>query len=1050
MIKAFLGACCLIITSSVVSQQKILWQIGKMDNSAAEFALAPAGKDSFNQNFGGENTVYQIGYSDTKNHWPYVLPGPMDAWAGGGYWSGLHPRHFPRIFFNVKNRSLKGSCRLVIDFADVNAEHAPELRVEINGHRLGMKIQTGNGKGLNGDFSQGKKVTASFDFPANWITKGLNSIQLSSVSGSWAVFDNIRLEGKGKLKLANASSSLVLSVKAAPFELDNGRIQPLLLDIIQQDKADTLKIIVAGLPPFYKRVEKGHSILEIPMPAANRNGPKIIAGTTVIAGNNVIHTGRITRSPQPMQTITNYVDLLMGTGNSRWMFKPGPSLPLSMVQIAPDNQEETWKGGYEYMVESIMGFSHFSGWTMNGLLTMPTGGPLRVNPGNENNSDSGYRSRIDKTTETAEIGKYSVLLTDTDIKAEITSTRRAALQRYTFPAMDSARIMVDLFTPGEYPHNLREARITKVNDKEIEGYATYYNAFTGRPLEQSYTVYFVLQFSKSFRSMGGWVDNEVPPVKTYLPNWHRSHSFQSQPEIEYDIQEIAGKGDVGVFLNFKTRKGEVIQVRSGVSLVDLDGARNNLQTELIEPFGWNFEKVVQYARDVWNGYLSRIQIQTDDHLQKIKFYTNLYRSLAATTVWSDADGRYRDENEEIRQLANPKDDIVSNGYQHSFWNQQQLFNLIAPEISEKWARSAIELYKNSGSFNIGPGIERIDMTQGMHPVSQILSAWQAGIRNFSLDTAYAGFKKIQALTSENPPGGDSADIDNRENNIKQDYLPIKPGSVTNTMDLSYDDWCLSQMATILGKKEDAQFFLNRSRNWRNLFDNSASSVQPKDSLGNWIAAASDPDHSSTHDPMLTWFVPQAPDSLIALVGKDRFLSLLNEAMEKPAKTDAVALDTVKQDGDNFMQLPYLYNWAGAPWLTQKWVRTIQEHFYGTTPYDAYPDEEDPAAMSSWFIMSTIGLFQMDGGCALEPVYEIGSPRYPQVKLVFNGKYNRANEFVIKATNASRENKYIQSVKLNGKIVEDFRIPQSEVLKGGQLELIMGPEPNKNWGVSRVE
>ena len=754
MIKAFFGVCCLLITSSVISQQKILWQIGKIDNSAAEFALAPSDKENFTAGFGGENTVFQIGYSNTKNHWPYVLPGPMDAWAGGGYWSGLHPRHFPRIFFNVKSRSLKGNCRFVIDFADVNAQHAPELRVEINGHRLGMKIQTGNGKGLDGDFSQGKKVTASFDFPANWIVKGLNSIQLSSVSGSWAVFDDIRLEGKGKLKLDDASSSLILSVKAASFELDNGRIQPLLVDVIQQDKDDTLKIIVAGLPPFYKKVEKGHSILEIPMPAANRNGPKIIAGTTVIAGNKVIHTGKIMRSPQPMQTLTNYVDLLMGTGNSRWMFKPGPSLPLSMVQIAPDNQDETWKGGYEYTVESIMGFSHFSDWTMNGLLTMPTGGPLRVNPGNENNSDSGYRSRIDKSTEIAEIGKYSVLLTDTDIKAEITSTRHAALQRYTFPAMDSARIMVDLFTPNEYPHNLREARITKVSDKEIEGYATYYNAFTGYPLEQSYTVYFVLQFSKSFRSMGGWVDNKVPPVKAYIPNWNRTHEFKTEPEIEYDIKEIAGKGDVGVFLNFKTRKGEVIQVRSGVSLVDLDGARNNLLTELTDPFGWNFEKLVQHARDVWNGYLSRIQIQTDDHLQKIKFYTNLYRSIAAKAVWSDVDGRYRDENEEIRQLSNTKDDIVSNGYQHAFWNQQQLFNLIAPEISEKEARSAIELYKNSGCFNSSsPGIENMGMMESMHSASQILGAWQAGIRNFSLDTAYEGLKKMMTSATEKHPAG---------------------------------------------------------------------------------------------------------------------------------------------------------------------------------------------------------------------------------------------------------------------------------------------------------
>ena len=275
--------------------------------------------------------------------------------------------------------------------------------------------------------------------------------------------------------------------------------------------------------------------------------------------------------------------------------------------------------------------------------------------------------------------------------------------------------------------------------------------------------------------------------------------------------------------------------------------------------------------------------------------------------------------------------------------------------------------------------------------------------------------------------------------------------VANTMNCAFGYWCLSQMATILGKKEDAQFFLNRSRNWRNLFNSSADSIQSKDSLENPIAAASDPDQSNTTDTLKnTWFLPQAPDSLVALVGKDRFISRLNEAIEKSAKANGAILDSVNNNGETFMQLAYLYNWAGAPWLTQKWVRGIQEQFYGTTPYDAYPDENDPARMSSWFIMSTIGLFQTDGGCSLQPVYEIGSPRYPQIKLVLNGKYNRANEFVIKATNASRVNKYIQSAKLNGKILEDFRILQSEVLKGGQLELIMGPEPNKNWGVRRSE
>ena len=146
-----------------------------------------------------------------------------------------------------------------------------------------------------------------------------------------------------------------------------------------------------------------------------------------------------------------------------------------------------------------------------------------------------------------------------------------------------------------------------------------------------------------------------------------------------------------------------------------------------------------------------------------------------------------------------------------------------------------------------------------------------------------------------------------------------------------------------------------------------------------------------------------------------------------------------------MEVVYLFNWAGVPYLTQKWARAIQEQYYGTTPYDAYPGDEDLGQMSSWFVMSAIGMFQMDGGCSQEPVYELGSPRYPKITIHLNGKYGRGDKFVIEAKNASKENKYIQNVTLNGKPVNDFRILQKEVLKGGYLQIQMGDTPNRSWG-----
>lgn len=1028
-------------------QSKVLFEIGQQDQSAAEFALYPNQYDRFLANFGGVKSFY-VGYSTAEKHWPYAFPGPLDDWGGGGYWAGYHPRHFPVIYFDVqKMTGTQEESVFSLFLAGANSKHPTKVRVEINGHRMEQEVKGENGKALLDSKESGKGKEVRMPFPTAWLKTGMNKIQLGIVKGSWVVFDCLQLTTPATVSLGKANSSLIRQVKAASFEYrlsDGTRIQPLLVDIVQLDASCDLSFQVEGEAPITRRIEVGESIQEIEMPATI--GKKKQSLFIIRKNGEVLYKGEVMRTPQPLHEYADDVDLLMGTGNSRWMFKPGPSLPLSMVQIAPDNQDEIWKAGYEYTIENIMGFNHFSDWTMTGFLMQPTCGALRVNPGREDHPDEGYRSRIDKSTEKAEIGKYSVFMTDTRIKAEVTSTRRAALQRYTFPEREDARILIDLFTPNEYPHNLVNARVLKVSDTEIEGQATYYNAFTGYALQQSYTLYFVLQFNKPFQSMGGWVNENVKPVTGYIGNWNRNHEFDTQPGIYPDISELKGKGDAGIFLNYKTGPDEEILVRSGVSLVDMQGARNNLRHELTEPFGWDFEKVVANARTVWNEYLGRIEIETDDYLQKQKFYTNLYRSLAAKAVWNDVDGRYVDEDEQTQQLEKKDDCIVSGEYWNTFWNNQQLFNLIAPEISSKWARSSIELYRNTGWFNTDPaGIEHTGVMVAMHPISQIQGAWQSGIRNFDLDTAYVGLKKMMTTAPQHYKGGGKVGVENLVPYMKYGYIPKGKGTVSNTMEYAYDDWCLGQMAKVLGKEEDYEFFNKRSGSWSNLFDATTGFIRPKDEAGNWVTPF-DPYHTPGFTEgnafNYTWFVPHNPEGLIEKMGKERFVSQLNEAMEQSSRAnfnaagDNFAKFPINHGNETSMEVAYLFNWAGAPQLTQKWVRAIQEQYYGTTPYDAYPGDEDLGQMSSWFVMSTLGLFQMDGGCSIRPMYELGSPRFRKVTLRFKNEYGRGNTFVIEAKNASKENKYIQSVKLNGKPVEGFRIPQSEVLKGGRLEIRM--------------
>lgn len=1050
-IKILVVIICLFFVG-VSHAENILFEIGKKDNSAKEFALSPNKYKNFLIDFTGIKH-FAVGYSKSIKNWPYVLPGPRDSWGGGGYWSGYHPRHFPIINFKLFKVNTNSESRLELFFVGANAKEQPVIRIEINGHRIERKLEgKSTDKLLLGDESI-SPLQCIVTFPSKWLKDGMNQIQMGVMEGRWCMFDCIRLCGPDTIVVEPISSSLIISVEAARFEYEHKegkRFLPIMVEMFQYDTPRTLTF-TCGQVKEERLVETGKSIQQIFVPAVTSNSKDEIF--TIHAGEQLLYKGTVRLTRQPLHTYSDDVDILMGTGNSRWMYKPSISLPFGMVQIAPDNEDETWKSGYEYTIENISGFNHFCDWTIDGFLMQPTSGILQVNPGPEDNPDAGYRSRIDKSSEKAEVGKYSVFMTDTQIKAEVSATEHASIQSYTFPAnCQDARVLVDLYAPSEYPHNLQDAHVIKVSNTEIEGYATYFGAYTGYTVEQYYTIYFVMQFDKPFISMGGWVNDRIKVLQEYLGAWYSTHEFDTEPKIMNNINEVHGKGDVGFFLNFEeTSSSSIIKVRTGVSLVDIDGARNNLQKELVETFGWNIDEVASNVRTQWNDYLSRIEIETDDYLQQKKFYSNLYRAIAAKASWSDFDGRYRDEREQICHLESENDKIVSGEYWNTFWDNQQLFNLIIPELSSKWARSAICLYKNCGWFNTDPaGIEHTGVMVAMHMISQIWSTWQSGIRDFDLETAYKGLKKMLITPPQSYEGGGTVGVEDLLAYMKYGYIPQGIGRPSNTMEYAYDDWCLAQMAKYLGYDNDYVYFLKRSENWKNLFDRESGFVRPKDENGSWVFPF-DPYHTPGFTEgnafNYTWFVPHAPEQLIELMGRERFVSRLDSAMLKSsyanfnASGDDFANYPINHGNETSMQVAYLFNWAGEPHLTQKWLRAIQEQYYGTTPYDAYPGDEDLGQMSSWFVMSAIGFFQMEGGCSLVPFYEIGSPRYPKITLHLDNKYGRGDTFVIEAINASKDNKYIRSMYLNGKKITAFKIPQSEILKGGKLILEMSSKAN---------
>ncbi len=743
-------------------------------------------------------------------------------------------------------------------------------------------------------------------------------------------------------------------------------------------------------------------------------------------------------------TPVDYVDPLMGTTFARWMMFPGVAMPFGMVKLSPDNQRKGWKAGYEYKIPNIAGFSHLHSWTMGGLLTMPANGPLKIMPGTEQNPDLGYRSGFSHDNETAKAGYYQVMLEDYGINAELTTTTRAGFQRYTFPESSSSRVLIDLKIPTEYSYEIFEAKITKVSDTEIEGY-TVQQSLRGANYNE-FRLNFVIRFNKPFTSFNGWINEEI---------------FENAQEI----YNIFGDNDVGAFVTFNTEEGEQILMQSGISLVSVEQARINLETEM-NPFNWDFDAVVKSNQDTWNNLLGTIQVEGGTPVDLKKFYTNMYRVYASRTIWSDVNGKYMDMYEKVQQLADP-DDVVYGGdaFWNTFWNVNQLWTLQHPEIANSWVRSLLEIYDKGGWLPKGPtGIEYSSIMVASHEIPLIVSAYQKGIRNYDVDKAYKAIRHNQMEQGKPHPGGGLVGNRNLDSYMKLGFVPNEEGPVSNTLEYAYDDYTVGQMAKAIGNESDYKTFTKRAFNYNNVFCDSLGYVWMKNADGSWVSDFSPYGHSVFYGPgfvegnawQYTWFVPHDQQGLLDMLGKETYINRLEEGFKKslPYRFNSENLDEnglvgvgilpINHGNQPNMEAAYLFNYAGAPWLTQYWVREIMNGFYGDS-IDAWPGDEDQGQMGAWYVMSAMGLFEMDGGTSVDPVYEIGSPVFEKVIIDLDTSYYKGSKFVIEAKNTSDKNRYVQSAKLNGKKLDKPWFYHSQLVNGGKLVLKMGPEPNKKWG-----
>ena len=743
----------------------------------------------------------------------------------------------------------------------------------------------------------------------------------------------------------------------------------------------------------------------------------------------------------------DYVNPFIGTSNSRWTVFPGTNMPNGMVKLSPDNQGNVWNGGYEYTIANTHGFSFLHSLGLGSFSIMPHVGKLnefadfsKLQPGLPDNSfghmwSSGYHSRFRKEDEVAKIGYYKTFLLDYGIKAELTSTERTGYLRFTYPQSDKAHILIDFNAPKEEYTKLELAEATIISKNEIEGHLKMYNQYA---LEHD--LYFVIQTDKEIKRTDAWESKEYEGAdKNYGTEWRRKTSL-----IE-NMKTIAVKDLGGLVLNFNTSENEVVQLRSALSFVSIAQARKNLEIESA-PFGWDFDKVVENQRFTWNKLLSTIMVEGDE-VKKEQFYTSLYRTFSGKAIISDANGKFIDLCEKVQTLpADVKYIINSDAFWGTQFNLSPLLTLAYPKIASEWIKSLLQMGKIGGWIPEAPILGEYSPIMGaQHQISLFVNAAGKGLKDIDYASAYSIFKHDLTTQGINHTCGGFAGNRQMEAYIKFGYVPDEQGAVSNTTEYAYDDGCMAAFAKLLNKKDDYIYFKKRSENYKNVFDVETKFIRRKKENGAWIAPLdtfvfgtegswNGPGYMEGNAWIYTFFAPHQVPELIKLMGEEVFLSRLENGIEKHL------FDLANQPS---LHVPWLFNYTSKPWLTQKTTRKLMTELYDNSPYFGWYGEEDEGQMCANFVLGSIGLFQVDGGCGEINQYTISSPLFDKVTIKLDNGYFKGNQIEIIAYNNTQENVYIQSLTWNGQKLEKPFISHQELAKGGKLVFEMGAKPNLN-------
>ena len=759
-------------------------------------------------------------------------------------------------------------------------------------------------------------------------------------------------------------------------------------------------------------------------------------------------------APADYGSYCDWVNPFIETTRGRYFFFTPGSRPFGMIAAAPHTRiKNQWGGGYNYNSMDILGFGQLHGWMLAGLEIMPTGADVDPTGGR-----AAWKSAFSHDDEIAQPGYHRVYLRDHETWVENTVTDRVSFYRFTYTETEDVQVLTNL---GGYvgSSTMKGAQVRKRDDHSFVGSFISSGRMWGGP--EDINVFFVVEFDQDFDRFGGWNDDKKMDE---LVSLEASSKIARMDSMTYGgiTQSYWSAPSAGVTAHYQMEAGDQLQMKIGISFTSIEEAEKNLEAECTH---WDFDRVRTDAQSSWNNWMGKIEVKGGDDDQKIKFYTDLWHVLLGRQIIDDVSGSYPDYTQgekdwhftkaamQVRQLPTDETGAVeyhmynSDALWLTQWNINVLWGLAWPSVLDDFSASMVQYADNGGLLPRGPCVGGYSyIMTGCPSTNMIVSAYMK-----DLLTKVSPDHALETIVRNHKPGGMMGEEEELAFYQENGWCP---GNAGKSVEWYFQDWSAAQMAQKVGNQKVYQEFSARANRWKTIFNADQNLIFPKDADGAWL-----------HDDPLsgegwieanawqgTWSLSHDLPALAeAMGGADTFADKLNLAFEKAAPDDFVfgySNGYVSYANQPGCSNAHVFNRIGKPWLTQYWVRRVNEQAYGgTTPDRGYGGhDEDQGQMGGVSALMSMGLFSVTGNNSARPVYDITSPIFDEITIQLDADYYSGKTFSIKTHDANAENVYIQKALLNGQKHDAAWLSHEQFAEGGVLELWLGEKPNMEWGL----